>query len=67
MRSIIKIEGMDCSGCVTSVENCLKKTPGVNSVIVSLEENQAAVDYDENVINLSDINQAIEDLGFDVV
>ncbi len=40
------ISGMTCGGCVRSVSNVLKALDGVAKAEVSLEKNNAVVDYD---------------------
>ena len=65
MKTTIEIKGMDCMGCVASVENALKKVSEINSVAVSLENAQAEIDYDQNKLDISAINDLIRDLGFE--
>ena len=67
MKSIIKIEGMDCNGCAASIENRLSAMEGVNSVSISLADNEANVDYNSDKIKLEALNAAIDDLGFTVL
>ncbi len=43
MEQVMKIEGMMCMRCVGHVEKALKAVPGVESVVVSLEEGTATV------------------------
>ena len=66
MVSTIKIKGMDCHGCVTSVTNAISKKDGVNNIKVSLKDENAVIDYDQNKISISILNETIEDLGFEV-
>ena len=42
----LKVEGMDCEGCVKSVTRMLSGVPGVQQVQVSLAEASAKVTYD---------------------
>lgn len=64
MKTIF-IEGMHCQHCVQAVNEVLSDIPGVTSVKVSLEENNAIVDG----TNLQDtvLKDAIEEIGFDVI
>jgi copper chaperone len=64
MKTIIKIKGMSCGGCRLGAENALKRVPGVNSVEVSLEKAEAAVDFDENKAALKDLKAAVVKAGF---
>ena len=42
----LKVEGMDCEGCVKSVTRMLSGVPGVQKVDVSLAQASARVTYD---------------------
>jgi len=63
----IGIKGMTCMGCVNSVTKALNRVTGVNTVDVSLEQNQAMVTYNEGQVELATLKQAIEDAGYNVV
>lgn len=65
MKKIIKIEGMTCGHCVSSVDTALKAVEGVTSVKVDLEENKATVEAEG--VSDEKLKDAIEDIGFDVV
>jgi copper chaperone len=61
----IKIEGMSCSGCVSSVTRSLKAVPGVEGVDVSLDEASAKVTYDAALTGVPELKRAVERAGFD--
>lgn len=61
----IKIEGMTCGGCVSSVQNALQAVVGVEAISVSLEDGLAVVAYDESNCDVPAIVEAIEEAGFD--
>ncbi len=63
---IIKVEGMTCSGCVTSVTNALNAVNGIDSVNVSLEQGKASVTFDETVTSLGLLKKAVEEAGFQI-
>lgn len=63
----LNIKGMTCGGCVKSVTEVLQKVPGVTSVKVSLEQNNANISYDPSKAKPAQLVSAIEDAGFDVV
>lgn len=63
----LKILGMTCSSCSTSVEQNIGKLDGVISCQVSLSLEEATIDYDSNVIGIRSIMNEIEDLGFDAI
>ena len=64
-KTILKIEGMHCSGCSTRLERVLNGIEGV-SAKVSLENKNANVEYDTQKGTLNQICEAIEDAGFEV-
>ena len=67
MATKLKIKGMTCASCVSSIESRLKSLPGVYSASVSLLAESAFVKYNESVITPQDISQAVDDMGFDVM
>ena len=62
---ILKVEGMSCGHCVSSVEKAVSNAGA--SAKVDLGSKTVAVDFDENKVTLAAIKEAIEDQGYDVV
>jgi P-type Cu+ transporter len=60
----IPISGMTCASCSAAVERALRKLNGVRSVSVNLATEKAVVEYDKNVLRISQIKQAIEKAGY---
>jgi copper chaperone len=60
----LKVEGMDCQGCVKSVTRMLSGVPGVEKVDVSLEQARALVTYDPAKSGPPELKRAIERAGF---
>ena len=63
--TVLKIGGMTCSGCTRSVSRVLQGLPGVASVEVSLEKNEARVAFDPDIANLAQMKGAIENAGYE--
>src|SRR5215210_2252249 len=63
----IKVEGMHCGGCSSSVAKALKATQGVEDVQVSLEKGEAVVKYDDQQVTVAKLRQVINDTGFKAV
>lgn len=63
MEKIISIEGMMCQHCVSHVEKALKGVPGVESVSVSLENNNATV---TGSADNDALTAAVTDAGYEV-
>jgi copper chaperone len=60
----LKVEGMDCQGCVKSVTRMLSGVAGVESVDVSLEQGRARVTYDPAKAGPAELKRAIERAGY---
>ena len=60
----LKVEGMDCEGCVKSVTRMLSAVPGVSSVDVSLAQARARLIYDPAKAGLADVKRAVERAGY---
>ncbi len=65
--AILKIEGMHCDGCATTVKTVLEREPGVQMAAVSFAEGQARVLYDPQATVEDSLVAAIEKPGFRVV
>ncbi|CAG8582359.1 2334_t:CDS:1 [Acaulospora colombiana] len=64
--TVLPVRGMSCNSCVNSITNSLKSIPGINSVIVNLKDENAFVEYDENLVTEKKIIETIKNCGFDV-
>jgi copper chaperone len=60
------ISGMTCGGCVRSVTNVLNALDGVAKAEVSLEKNNAVVDYDPGKVGLEQLKRSVVEAGFEV-
>ena len=60
----LKVEGMDCQGCVKSVTRMLSGVAGVQQVDVSLEAGRARVTFDPARSNLAEFRKAVERAGY---
>ncbi|XP_072966366.1 cation-transporting ATPase HMA5 [Typha angustifolia] len=66
MRRIqVRVTGMTCSACSSSVESAVAALGGVARVSVSLLQNKAHVVFDPNLVKDEEIKDAIEDAGFE--
>lgn len=62
----IKITGMTCAGCASSIQKALQTIDGVESISISLEDHLAVVGCQEQT-NVETLLNAIESAGFDAV
>ena len=62
--AVLDVAGMTCGGCEVAVRGVLKKLDGVRRVEASHEEGKVSVDYDPAKVRPSEIEAAIEKLGY---
>jgi copper chaperone len=62
----IKVTGMKCGGCETTIKNTLETLDGVLSVNASSRNNIVDVEFDTDKIGLDDIEASITKAGFKV-
>ncbi len=66
-RTVLKIGGMHCAGCVNSIQNYVTELRGVTRCDVNLAAEKAMLEFDPTVTNLVTIEKAIEEIGYKVV
>eukprot|EP01138_Halocafeteria_seosinensis_P006365 gb/GECG01006507.1/.p1 GENE.gb/GECG01006507.1/~~gb/GECG01006507.1/.p1 ORF type:complete len:1416 (+),score=201.95 gb/GECG01006507.1/:1-4248(+) len=64
-KCTLKITGMTCGSCTSTVENGLSKLEGVDSVQVSLQDSKGTVSYDPTNVSTNDLKSTVDALGFD--
>ena len=62
----MKIAGMHCASCVANVEKSLKHLTGVHSASVNLVTESASIDYNSKIIQIDELKQAVESIGYKV-
>jgi len=63
----LKVEGMHCASCVSSVESALNSIDGVTKASVNLATETAQVTFEPDKVRFSDFVTAIENVGYEVV
>lgn len=66
ITTTLPVKGMTCQSCVKSITGVLTGLAGVQSVDVSLNDEQATIMHDTSLLSRETIIEAIEDCGFDV-
>ncbi|MDG5789055.1 copper chaperone CopZ [Evansella sp. AB-P1] len=66
-KEVIKVEGMTCGHCKSSVEGALTKLAGVSAAEVNLDAKNVSVEYDESAVTVEQLKEEIEEQGFDAV
>ncbi len=62
-KIILKIDGMTCSACSSSLEKHLLKQKGINDAIVNLVMSSASISYEDN-LTIDDLNRFVSEAGF---
>lgn len=64
---VLKVYGMTCASCTSTVEREVGAMDGVISCSVSLATEEARVEFEKDKVGVRDIVERIEGLGFDAV
>ena len=65
LKQKFDVGGMDCEHCVANVERAVKELSGISEVEVSLEEESMVVDFDDAVVNIQAIIDAVVEAGYE--
>ncbi len=65
--TVLKVKGMTCMHCKASVEHALLQMSGVKEAEVHLQKGEVSVLFDDSLVDLEDIREEIEDIGYEVV
>lgn len=63
----LRIYGMTCSSCTSTVESGLSAIPGILSVSISLTTSLCVVTFDRTLISPREMVEHISDMGFDAI
>ncbi|MCP2604936.1 heavy metal translocating P-type ATPase [Candidatus Aminicenantes bacterium AH-873-B07] len=66
-KAELKISGMTCASCVTTIEKSILHLDGVKKVGVNLGNETAIVEYDSSKVKLAEIEKAITNSGYKVI
>ncbi len=64
MKQKFNVDGMTCSACSAHVDKALRKLNGVTYCNVNLLSNTMEVEFDDNVLQISDIIDAVNKAGY---
>jgi copper chaperone len=65
-KTILKVEGMSCEHCVSSITKAVGALPGIASVAVDLAAKSVTVEYDSSQTALDKIKAEIEEQGYGI-
>jgi len=63
-EAILTIEGINCAACAWLIEMQLTKLKGINEISVNATTQRATLKWQDKVLQLSEILDAIEDIGY---
>ncbi|KAH9327311.1 hypothetical protein KI387_007489 [Taxus chinensis] len=63
----LRIKGMTCTSCSSTVESALQAVQGVRSAVVALATEEAEIRYDPKQVNYKQLIDAVDDTGFEAV
>src|SRR4030042_10514 len=66
MGSILKVKGMSCQHCVTSVTKALTQLEGIRNVQVDLAKGEVRFDNTKEIAS-NRIEQVITDAGYEII
>lgn len=66
MKQTLMVTGMTCEHCKKSVYDTLTKLDGVEDVNIDLDTGKVDVIFDESVVNVESLEEAVENQGYDV-
>lgn len=59
----LRIQGIYCSGCITQIEEALKRVPGVAAATLNPATEETTVEYWPNLTSLEQLQRAVESVG----
>ena len=68
-KATIQLETLTCPSCMQKIENGVKSLDGVNknNIKVLFNSSKVKVEYDDEKVSIKDIENAIDNLGYEVI
>ncbi|XP_063272558.1 copper-transporting ATPase 1 [Prinia subflava] len=60
---VFRVEGMHCNSCVRNIQSAVSALPAVTSVVVSLENKSAAINYNPGLSSIEMLRKAVENVS----
>lgn len=65
-KQTLDVKGMSCGHCKSAVEGALNKLSGVSDVQVDLDSGKVDVTYEAASVTVKEMQDAVEEQGYDV-
>lgn len=65
-NEVFTVNGMKCNMCKSKVENALCALNGVSRAVASVENKNVEVEYDETLVGIETMKEAVDDTGFEL-
>lgn len=66
-KTELKLSGMTCATCASTIEKALRNLPGVVAAQVNFGSEVAEVEYESSQVKLHDLEKAVSDAGYQTV
>lgn len=66
-KAELKVTGMTCATCASTIEKSLLNLEGVSKAEVNLAKETASIEYDSTRLKINDLDNAVKDAGYDVI
>ena len=63
-EAVLAVDGMICSSCSATVENALKRLPGVATATADIKTDRVTVRYDANKVTPRQMEEALRKAGY---
>lgn len=63
---VLQVPDISCGHCAKTITEALEHKPGVNTVRVDIPTKAVYLGYDEGVLSLDEVNQALDEEGYEV-
>src|SRR5918997_5257796 len=65
VRTVVRVEGMDCASCAATVEKRVGQLPGMHRAVVNFAAGRLDAEHDPG-LSLAEIEKAVRDAGYGV-
>ncbi|MBI2096153.1 MAG: heavy metal translocating P-type ATPase, partial [Candidatus Taylorbacteria bacterium] len=66
-KLVLKIKGMHCTACGVLIDKIVGRERGVASIQTNFGSEKTAIEFDENVISLQEIDKLMNKLSYDLI